>query len=94
VAGTVYGSKAEFEGFDVAALGDHRTRVVFVRGMRNVEACEDQVDGFKQVGRQILVCGKDVSHTAVMKVCWECRWLSEAHRPDCAWALVREVNAL
>lgn len=88
---TVYGARAEFEDFDPASLGEHATRVVFVAAMRYVEFEGDQVDGFKQVGRQILVCPKGTAHAQHLKVCWECKWLSKAHRPDCPWKAVRDV---
>lgn len=91
---TVYGASAEFEDFDTVALGEHATRVEFVRVMQYVEFEGDQVDGFKQVGRQILVCPKGSAHAQHLKVCWECKWLSKAHRPDCPWKLVRDVNEL
>ena len=91
VAKTLYGCPVELEDLDTACFSHYDTLVAVVTGMKAVEACEDQVDGFKQVGRQILVCGKGESHTKILKVCWECRWLSKAHRPDCPWKLVRDV---
>jgi hypothetical protein len=91
---TVYGARAEFEDFDTAALGDHATRVVVVQAMQYVEFEGDQVDGFKQVGRRILVCPKGSASTQSLKVCWECRWLAKAHRPDCAWKAVKDVSEL
>ena len=95
VAKTLYGRPAEFEDLDPACFEPYATRVIIVTAMRNVEACEDKVDGFKQVGRQLLVCGAGGdSHTQILKVCWECRWLSKAHKPDCAWALVKGIHAL
>lgn len=94
-ARTLFGKQAEFEDFDVAAaVQDLDVRRLIVQMMRNVESCEDLVDGFKQVNDQVLVCGKGDSHTAVLRVCWECKWFTKAHRPDCGWKAVRDVNAL
>lgn len=94
-AKTLFGKPAEFEDFDVSsAIEDLGVRKVFIQMMRNVESCEDKVDGFKQVGRQVLVCGRGESHTAILSVCWECKWLSKAHRPDCAWQAVKDVAGL
>lgn len=94
-AGTLYGKPAEFEDFDVAAaVQDLGVRKLLIQLMRNVESSKDKVDGFKQVGSQVLICGKGDSNTAILKVCWCCKWLSKAHRPDCPWKAVKDVSAL
>lgn len=95
VNGTLFGKTAEFENFDVAeAIQDLGVRKLLIQLMRNVESNKDLVDGFKQVGSQVLICGKGESNTAILQVCWECKWFKKAHKPGCAWVLVREVNAL
>lgn len=71
VAKTLYGRPVVVQDLDVACFEPYETRVVIVKAMRDVEACEDKVDGFVQVGRQLLVCGKGESHTQILKVCWE-----------------------
>lgn len=95
VAKTLYGCRVELEDFDVAAFETYDVLAAIVSGMQTVERCNDEVDGFKQVERQILVCGKTGdSHTAILTVCWNCKWLSKAHKPGCGWAAVRHVNSL
>lgn len=92
VAKTLFGKPTILYTLDVACFGHYDTLVAVVTAMKAVEACEDQVDGFTQVGRQFIVCGKGEAHTQVLKVCHECRWLSKAHRPDCPWKLVLDVT--
>lgn len=93
-AGTLYGKRAEFEDFDVAtAIEDGGVRKTILQIVRNIES-HDKVDGFKQVGDRILVCPKNDANAGSLGVCWECKWLTKAHRPGCAWKLVRDVNAL
>ena len=92
--GTLFDKPAEFDDFDVAeAIQDLSVRKVFISLMRNVESSKDLVDGFKQVGSQVLICGKGDSNTAILSVCHECKWLSKAHRPDCPWKLVKDVSS-
>lgn len=92
-AGTLYGKKTQFIDLDLACFSSPDVRRAFVLAMRKVEACEDQVDGFVQVGRQILVAGQGGdSHTAILMVCWECKWLVLGHRPDCSWQAVLDVS--
>lgn len=94
-AGTLYGKRAEFEDFDVAeAIRNLEVRKVILSIVRSIESSNDLVDGYKQVGDQILICPKQDANSGKLTVCWECKWLSKAHKPDCAWQAVRHVHKL
>lgn len=93
VAKTLYGLPVKVKDLDVACFEPYETRLLIVSAMASVESCDDEVDGFVQLERQFMVCGKGDSHTQIFKICHECKWLSKAHRPGCLWALVSEVHS-
>ncbi len=94
VAKTLFGVPIQLLDMDVAALSHHSVLAVFVSAMHVVENSKDEVDGFAQVGDQVLVCPKDGGNTGVVHLCWRCMWPKKAHSPECPWKAVLDVNAL
>lgn len=94
VAKTLYGKPIKLIDFDTSAFEEYRTRVVIVRAMRTVES-SDRVVSFAQVDSSLLTVGasKD-GHAYFLDICWDCKWLAQAHKTDCRWVLVEEIHGL
>lgn len=90
---TFDGKPVLVKDLDTACLKDGAVLTVVRIAMMNVESSgPGRFAGLQQVGEQLLVVGDRDANTVFLRVCWECKWLTKAHRPDCAWKLVRDVN--
>lgn len=91
---TLYGVPIKVT-FDTSCFHDPRTRVPVADAIRRIESRNDVVVNFGQIDNAFLVCGAGRDgHAVFLEVCWECRWLAEAHKPGCRWELVQEVTDL
>lgn len=90
---TFDGKPVQVQDFDVSCLEDDSALVVIRLAITNAEITGIPFAGLQQVGDQLLVVGDGDANTVFLRTCWECKWLTKAHRPGCAWKLVRDVSS-
>jgi hypothetical protein len=94
-SGTFDGKPVEVLNVDLSCLYDEAVLLVIRMVMTEALAGGGpRFAGLRQVGENLLVVGEGEFSTTFLRVCWDCKWLSKAHRPDCAWKAVRDVSRL